>query len=73
MDDIFSTLELTIDEHIALVDFLSQQPLSSGLGSIYDALIAAETNDEDLYTVYEEEYEDEEEEYEDEEEESEEE
>jgi len=41
MDDTFVTVDLTEFEFDALVDWLGEQEISSGLSKLYDKLIAA--------------------------------
>jgi len=48
MDDTFVTVDLTEFEFDALIDWLGEQEISTGLSKLYDKLIAAsEAVDED--------------------------
>lgn len=47
MDDVFVTVDLTEAEYDALIEWLGEEQINTGLGSLYDRLLeSAENKDE---------------------------
>jgi len=48
MDDVFVTVDLTETEYDAVVEWLGEEPINTGLGDLYDRLNAlAKANEDD--------------------------